>query len=68
MGRNAYLIICHNNFSILEKLFSLLDDPLNDIYIHVDRKVGSITELKMDSSFWTSAGIVCILLKHSLTL
>ena len=46
MGRHAYLIMCHNNFNILEKLVSLLDDPLNDIYIHVDRKVGDITNLK----------------------
>lgn len=29
----------HNQFYILEKLIRLLDDPRNDIYIHVDSKV-----------------------------
>ena len=46
MGRHAYLIMCHNNVSILERLISLLDDPLNDIYIHIDRKVRDISEIK----------------------
>lgn len=35
---HAYLIIAHNNFSILEKLLKLLDDARNDIYIHIDKK------------------------------
>ena len=37
--RHAYLIMAHNNFYILEKLLILLDDPRNDIYIHIDKKV-----------------------------
>lgn len=36
--RHAYLIMAHNNFYILEKLLILLDDPRNDIYIHIDKK------------------------------
>lgn len=39
MGKHAYLIMAHNNFYILEKLLLLLDDPRNDIYLHIDKKV-----------------------------
>lgn len=38
-GKHAYLIIAHNNFEILKKLIALLDDPRNDIYIHISSKV-----------------------------
>jgi hypothetical protein len=38
MLKHAYLIMAHNNFSILEKLVKLLDYDGNDIYIHVDVK------------------------------
>ena len=38
MKRHAYLILAHCNFGQLRKLVELLDDPRNDIYIHVDRK------------------------------
>ncbi len=37
--KHAYLILAHNNFYNLEKLLLLLDDPRNDIYIHIDKKV-----------------------------
>ena len=46
MVKHAYLIICHNNFGILKKLVSALDDSRNDIYIHVDRKVRDIAKIK----------------------
>ena len=36
--KHAYLIMAHNNFSQLQTLISLLDDPMNDIYLHVDKK------------------------------
>ena len=39
MSRHAYLITAHHQFEILEKLLLLLDDPRNDIYIHIDGKV-----------------------------
>jgi hypothetical protein len=39
MSRHAYLITAHHQFEILEKLLILLDDPRNDIYIHIDSKV-----------------------------
>ena len=38
MKRHAYLILAHCRFGQLRKLVMLLDDPRNDIFIHVDRK------------------------------
>lgn len=38
--KHAYLIMAHSNFSILKKLLKLLDDRRNDIFIHIDKKVG----------------------------
>lgn len=46
MAKHAYLIMCHNNFKVLEKLVSALDDPRNDIYIHIDRKVHNLSEIR----------------------
>jgi len=40
MDKHAYLIICHSNPEILRRLLELLDDDRNDIFIHVDAKVG----------------------------
>lgn len=37
--KHAYLIMAHNNFYILDKLLRLLDDPRNDIYLHIDKKI-----------------------------
>ena len=39
--KHAYLIIAHNNFQQLQTLLSLLDDPRNDIYLHIDKKAKS---------------------------
>lgn len=36
MQKHAYLILAHSNFSQLRKLVELLDDPRNDIFIHID--------------------------------
>lgn len=36
--------MAHNNFYILEKLLRLLDDPRNDIYIHIDTKAVDFDE------------------------
>jgi len=38
MSTHAYLIMAHSQFEQLKKLIMLLDDPRNDIYIHVDAK------------------------------
>ena len=34
--------MAHGNFSVLEKCLSLLDDPRNDIYLHIDRKTKEV--------------------------
>lgn len=34
--------MAHNNFSIVEKLLSLIDDERNDIYIHIDRRTQAV--------------------------
>ncbi len=37
--RHAYLIVAHGQFRLLRYQLSLLDDPRNDLYIHLDAKV-----------------------------
>lgn len=39
MEKHAYLIMAHDEFSLLKKAIVLMDFPGNDIYIHVDAKV-----------------------------
>lgn len=36
---HAFMIIAHNQFELLEKLISALDDPRNDIFVHIDARV-----------------------------
>ena len=43
--KHAYLILAHNEFEVLRKLISALDDPRNDIFIHFDEKVNKIPDL-----------------------
>lgn len=38
ISKHAYLIIAHNEFGLLQKLISVLDDERNDIFIHIDKK------------------------------
>jgi hypothetical protein len=44
--KHAYLIIAHNEFDVLQKLLSALDDIRNDIYLHVDKKVATFPKFK----------------------
>lgn len=47
MKRHAYLLLAHAHLSQLKRLLSALDDELNDIYIHLDKKAGfSYEDLK----------------------
>ena len=34
-NKHAYLIMAHNNFSLLSLLLQLIDDVRNDIYIYI---------------------------------
>lgn len=37
--RFAYLIIAHNEPLLFRTLVRLLDDPRNDIFVHIDKRV-----------------------------
>lgn len=49
MGKHAYLILAHSQFELLSLLVQSLDDVRNDIYIHLDKKVGERPSL---STYW----------------
>ena len=38
-SRHAYLITVYDNFPVLDVLLRMLDDPRNEVFIHVDRRV-----------------------------
>lgn len=40
--KHAYLIMSHNQFDLLKILLKSLDFSKNDIYLHIDKKVGKI--------------------------
>ena len=42
MTRHAYLIIAHNEYTVLETLLSMLDDRRNDIFLHIDRRADEL--------------------------
>ncbi|EHJ53279.1 beta-1,6-N-acetylglucosaminyltransferase [Streptococcus macacae] len=46
MMKHAYLIMAHANFQQLAFLISLLDDPRNDIFVHIDAKANFTEEDK----------------------
>ena len=48
--RHAWLIIAHNEFGILQMLISALDDPRNDLFVHIDRKVKAAPKLHAENS------------------
>ncbi len=41
-AKHAYLILAHGQYELLHLLVSSIDDPRNDIYIHLDIKAGEI--------------------------
>ncbi len=49
--KHAYLIIAHNNFSQLQMLISLIDDPRNDIYLHVDKKAKNFCDNDVSTQY-----------------
>ena len=44
-NRHAYLIMAHNEWELLNTLLSLIDDPRNDIFLHIDKKVKIMPDL-----------------------
>lgn len=49
-GRHAYLILAHTEFELLRLLIKSLDDPRNDIFVHLDAKVEQLPELETKQS------------------
>lgn len=43
--KHAWLIIAHNQFSILQELVFRLDDERSDFFIHIDKKVQDLPEI-----------------------
>ena len=44
--KHAYLILAHNEFEVLRRLVSCVDDSRNDIYIHFDKKVTALPDIR----------------------
>ena len=48
--KHAYLILAHNEFGLLQTLISCLDDPRNDLYVHIDKKVKVMPSLHAEKA------------------
>ena len=46
--KHAWLIIAHNEFGILQRLVSMLDDERSDFFIHFDKKVKVLPEITVE--------------------
>jgi len=55
MSRHAYLILAHGHFEQLAKLLSLLDHPLNDIYVHIDARSSGFLPAQFEGVCTSSA-------------
>ena len=42
MSKHAFLIIAYHQWELLKTLIRMMDDPRNDIYIHIDKKIEDI--------------------------
>ena len=51
--KHAWLIIAHNEFEILQRLVSALDDERSAIFIHFDRKVRTLPDIRISKSHLT---------------
>lgn len=63
MKRHAYCILAHTEPDLFCRLVSVLDDPRNDIFVHVDKRTDITPFLKAKCSnsklFFTSKRIKC---------
>lgn len=48
--KHAYLILAHHEFGLLQTLVGCLDDPRNDIFVHIDRKVKQLPDLQVEKA------------------
>ena len=56
-GRHAYLIIAHDKPRQLEILLSLLDDPRNDVYLHLDSRPTLCADGFVARAYFLSKGV-----------
>lgn len=49
LKKHAYCIIAHNEPEIFKILVSLIDHPLNDIYVHIDKRVNNIDDFRIET-------------------
>ena len=40
--KHAFLIMAHNEPAVLRTLLAMLDDPRNDVYLHIDRRADAL--------------------------
>jgi len=50
MAKHAYLISAHTAFDQLEILLKMLDDPRNDIFLHIDKRAKNVPLDKLKAS------------------
>ena len=48
--KHAYLIMAHGDFALLQCLARALDDPRNDLFIHIDAKVSNLPEVRTEKA------------------
>ena len=46
--RHAYLIMAHNEPEVLVRLLTDIDDPRNDIFLHLDTKFTDISQERLE--------------------
>ena len=48
--KHAFLIMAHTDFELLKSLVLCLDDPRNDIFIHLDKKIRDLPEISTEKA------------------
>ncbi len=48
--KHAYLIMAHGEFALLRDLVRALDDPRNDLFIHIDAKVPELPDVQTEKA------------------
>lgn len=54
LSKHAYLIVAHKDDFCFRTLLRILDDPRNDIFIHMDKKNRSYDEVEIVNSIKNS--------------
>lgn len=54
--KHAFLIMAHNEPAVLRTLLAMLDDPRNDVYLHIDRRADALRK-EMEGTRLRRAGL-----------